>query len=311
MKTYEEIQTKNTMGRVTEPRMPFEWSINPYRGCYHGCSFCYARSTHSFLGMGADDSFQNHIFIKKNAAEALEEQLRRKLRKHAGSKKSMIKEIGRVVIGTATDPYQPIEAKALITRECLKVLSRYKIPTMITTRSPLILRDLVILQEMNLLTINISINTLDSNLSRAIEPAAPFPMKRLETVCELSDHGLPAGIFMAPILPKLTDSTEQLEGLIKEAKRQHAKFIIPSVLRLKPEVKEWYFQTLEEYAPHLLEAYRRQYKSAYPSAAYSNALLLRVHKLLDKHGMPYQLPAHINVSETDETGQEEQMSFSF
>jgi DNA repair photolyase len=310
MKTYEEIHTKKTMGRVSEPRMPFDWSINPYRGCAHGCSFCYARSTHSFLGMGVDDSFQNHIFIKTNAAEALEGQLQRKLRKHAGSKKSMIKEVGRVVIGTATDPYQPIEAKALLTRECLKILARYGIPTMITTRSPLILRDLDILQEMNILTINISINTLNPNLSRAIEPAAPFPMNRLETVRQLVGHGLPAGIFMAPILPKLTDSTEQLEDLIKQAKLNHAKFIIPSVLRLKPEVKEWYFKTLEEFAPHLLESYQRQYKSAYPSSAYSNAVLRRVHQLLDKHDMPHHLPTEVQNLETDEA-EEQQISFTF
>jgi DNA repair photolyase len=123
-KIYEEMTTKLTMNRVKEPRMPFDWSINPYRGCTHGCSFCYARTTHSFLGLHADDSFQHHIFLKSNAAEALEEQLAKLMNKFRGDLGQVVHQVGLVALGTATDPYQPVEAKAKLTRKCLEVLAK-------------------------------------------------------------------------------------------------------------------------------------------------------------------------------------------
>lgn len=302
-KNYEEISAKTIMNRVTDPHMPFDWSINPYRGCTHGCSFCYARSTHSFMGLSADDSFQNHIFLKMNAAEALEAELVRKLRKG--------NDIGQVAIGTATDPYQPLEGKALLTRECLKVLAKYQIPTTITTRSPLILRDLDLLREMNITSINISVNTLNEKLCRMIEPATPFPLKRLETVQKLVEQELTAGIFIAPILPKLTDSMEELERLIKEAKHHHAMFAVPSVLRLKPEVKPWYFNTLEKCSPHLLPSYAKQYQSAYPSRTYMEALMKRVYSILATYELPSDIPEHGRSVPTAPPVQDEQMTFLF
>lgn len=239
-RVYESVAAKNTMNKVKEPRMPFDWSINPYRGCSHGCSFCYARATHTFLGMSADDSFQNHILLKSNAAEALELQLSKLARKHGGDLKRVAREVGLVAIGTATDPYQPIEAKSQITRECLKVLAAYQIPTTITTRSPLIVRDLDLLREMNITSINFSASTMDKEVTRRLEPETPIPEKRLEAVQQLAENGLTAGIFMAPILPYLTDSDESLNNLIVNAKQHRTAFVMPSILRLKPEVKEWW-----------------------------------------------------------------------
>ncbi|MBW7460241.1 radical SAM protein, partial [Paenibacillus sepulcri] len=174
--------------------MPFEWSINPYRGCTHGCSFCYARAFQSFIGREADDEFQNRITIKQNAAEALEAQLAKKAKKFGGDLDAAADQIGLIAIGTATDPYQPIEGKAMITREILKVLAKYRILTSITTRSPLILRDLDLLSEMRISSINISINTLRADVTRKMEPATPFPAKRLETVEALMKRDIRAGI---------------------------------------------------------------------------------------------------------------------
>ncbi|WP_228268274.1 SPL family radical SAM protein, partial [Klebsiella pneumoniae] len=142
--------------------MPFSWSINPYRGCFHGCSFCYARATHRFLDMKADDSFQNHIFVKSNAAESLEKQLEKLAKKYGRNPDVLAQQVGLVAIGTATDPYQPVEGKAKLTRECLKVLAKYQVPTTITTRSPLVLRDLDLLRQMPIVSINVSISTLDN-----------------------------------------------------------------------------------------------------------------------------------------------------
>jgi DNA repair photolyase len=324
-KIYEEMMAKQTMNRVKESRMPFNWSINPYRGCTHGCSFCYARTTHSFLGLYADDSFQHHIFLKSNAAEALEAQLVKLMNKYRGDLGQVARQVGLVAIGTATDPYQPVEAKAKLTRECLKVLAKYRIPTTITTRSPLILRDLDLLRDMHITSINVSINTLDSDITRCIEPATPFPLKRLETVRELVSHGLPAGIFIAPILPFLTDSKESLKELISTAKQHQAQFAEPSVLRLDPEVKMWYFQTLKQHYPNLLPAYTRLYPKRYSISIYNNILMKRVHSLLAKYQLPKQIPYRSddenrlqieevpvpNVSKHGKDTVEEQLSFSF
>jgi DNA repair photolyase len=284
-KVFQEVTTKQTMNRVKEPRMPFDWSINPYRGCAHGCSFCYARSTHSFLGMKADDSFQNHILLKSNAAEALEAQLARLARKFQGDVRQLSEYVGQVALGTATDPYQPVEVKAMITRECLKVLRKYRIRTSITTRSPLILRDLDLLRGMRITSVNISVNTLDSELCRSLEPATPMPLKRLETVQVLVENGVPAGIFLAPILPYLTDSSDELERLIAAAKRHKARFVMSSVLRLTPEVKQWYFSTLEQRFPQMLPAYRKLYPGVYPGSHYVQPLMQRIGSMLVKYGL--------------------------
>ena len=224
----------------------------------------------------------------------------------------LAEEIGQVAIGTATDPYQPLEGKAMLTRECLKVLAKYQVPTSITTRSPLILRDMDLLREMNITSINFSINTLNAELCRMIEPATPFPQKRLETVQKLVEEGVTAGIFIAPILPKLTDSMEELERLIKGAKLHQAMFAVPSVLRLKPEVKLWYFETLQKCAPHLLSAYTKQYQSAYPSRDYVKALMKRVHAILTEVGLSSNIPEQNKRSILPkQTVQDEQMAFVF
>jgi DNA repair photolyase len=316
-KTFQDMTVKQTLNRVKE--MPFAWSINPYRGCAHGCSFCYARATHSFLGMQADDSFQNHIFVKVNAAEALEQQLSRLARKHGGDLRELARAVGLVAIGTATDPYQQVEAKARLTRACLEVLAKYQIPTTITTRSPLILRDLDILRELPLRSINISINTLDAGLSRRLEPAASFPRKRLETVQRLAEDGLPAGIFLAPILPYLTDGTENLRELIAQARQHRAAFAVPSVLRLVPDVKAWYFSVLAQHYPKLLPAYRQLYRGTYPPRSYTEPLLQRVQQLLDRYRLPASPPARlrrepqpVQSAAVEPAGQRvEQLSFLF
>lgn len=284
-KTFQETQTKQIMNRVTAPSMPFEWSINPYRGCTHGCSFCYARKTHAFLGMEADDTFQNHILLKMNAAESLEAQLQRTSKRFKGDWLETVRHIGLVAIGTATDPYQPVEAKVGLTRECLKLLAQYRIPTTITTRSPLILRDMDILKEMFITSINISVNTLDREIWRNLEPATPFPMKRLETVQQLVENGIHTGIFVAPILPFLTDRAPDLEALFQAAQEHRVQFATPSVLRLGPEVKMWYFQTIEQHYPKLLPRYAQMYRTGYPTKIYMEALMNRVRPLMTRYGL--------------------------
>lgn len=314
-KTYEFLKTKQTLNKVKAERMPFDWSINPYRGCAHGCSFCYARAFQSFIGLGSEDEFQNHILIKQNAAEALEAQLARMAKRTGGDPKRVGSSIGLVTIGTATDPYQPVESKQKITRQCLKVLAKYQVPTSITTRSPLILRDLDVLAEVPVASINISINTLDAALTRKLEPAAPFPAKRLETVQSLNEQGIRAGVFIAPILPYLTDSDEGLDCLISSAKAHRASFAMASVLRLSADVKAWYFQNLQTHFPKLVSAYLKLYIGAYAEKTYVEAIRATTIRLLHKHGMDSVIRDKIINAETIEEPcrpqQVEQLSFTF
>ncbi len=281
---FEKIKSKQVMNRVQAPSMPFDWSINPYRGCSHGCSFCYARTTHSFLGLDADDTFQNHIFIKENAADALERQLNRMSARLGVSKEESGYHMGLVAIGTATDPYQPLEGKEQVTRDCLRVLAAYQVPVTITTRSPLILRDLDILKEMFITSINISVNTLNREVWRQLEPASPFPLKRLETVETLVSHGLHAGIFLAPVIPFRTDQPDDLERLFHEARQHQAQFVMPSLLRLSPEVKPWFFRVIAEHYPHLKQKFAELYRSGYPVTSYKESCMKRIAGLMERYG---------------------------
>ncbi len=311
-KTVEPIQVKQMLNRVKEERMPFTWSINPYRGCAHGCSFCYARAFQSFIGMGAQDEFQNHLFVKTNAAEALERQLAATARRLRLRPEETGANVGTVAIGTATDPYQPLEAQAKLTRACLEVLAKYRVPTTVTTRSPLILRDKDLLREMNITSINISINTLDAEATRKLEPAAPLPAKRLETVEELASCGIPTGVFLAPILPFLTDSDESLEALFAAAKSRNAVFAMNAVLRLTPDVKQWFYLTLERHYPELVASYAKLYRGAYAEQQYLSALKARVRALAGKYGLSGNVPEQPQAALPKAKPQPaEQLMFSF
>ncbi|MEK3726012.1 SPL family radical SAM protein [Paenibacillus sp. FSL H8-0034] len=279
---YEPMQAKTILNRVKALSMPFDWSINPYRGCQHGCSFCYARSTHSFLGIAADDSFQNHIFMKSDAPSVLRAQIKKRLR---GGKRVVNWE--PIAIGTATDPYQQIESKAMLTRGCLEVLAEFQIPVSITTRSPLILRDLDLLRKLPIISINISISTLNNTVWRQFEPSTPSPAKRLDTVERLTAEGIPTGVFIAPILPYITDSEADLQKLIAAAAQAGAQFIMPSYLRLSTAaVKVWFFQTLRQHYPQLTERYAQLYHSAaYAPSSYREPIMSKIDACLLEHKM--------------------------
>ncbi|MCC2683296.1 MAG: radical protein [Paenibacillaceae bacterium] len=310
---YEEIRAKTILNKVNAPSMPFEWSINPYRGCQHGCSFCYARATHTFLGMDADDTFQNHILMKKNAAEALEEQLSRMARSRGG-----LSRVGQVAIGTATDPYQPAEAKEGITRQCLEVLAKYRVPTSITTRSPLILRDLDVLVRMPILSVNFSANTLNYRVWRNMEPSTPAPLKRLEAVRELTDAGIPAGIFMAPILPWLTDSAADLQALFEAAADHRAQFVMSSYLRFnRSEVKLWFFGVLRQSYPELVEKYAELYEhSVGVPTGYKEPAMALIRSLLRRYRLDDMETYHrrhpeLTANESPAEAEPVQLSFNF
>jgi len=275
---YENVEAKSILNAVKAPSMPFEGSINPYRGCQHGCSFCYARKTHGFLGMDTDDTFQHHILIKNNAADVLERQLRQWTKK-SGPR--------RIALGTATDPYQPVEGKARITRECLEVLARHQVPVSITTRSPLIMRDMDLLMKLPMVSVNISINTLNREHWRRLEPSSPFPTKRMETVQRLNEAGIPTGVFLAPIIPYITDGRDELNALVQQAANARAKFVMSSFLRLDhPDVKNWFFSTLRLYYPQLVPKYADlYYRSSRVHDEYRQPLRDYIQALLRQYGL--------------------------
>ncbi|HZG54983.1 SPL family radical SAM protein [Paenibacillus sp.] len=313
-KTYETMNAKLVLNRVKAERMPFDWSLNPYRGCAHGCSFCYARAFQPFIGKEPTDEFQNHIILKTNAAEALEAQLSGIARRSCIRPEDVGNLLGPVAVGTATDPYQPIEAKTLLTKSCLRVLAKYRVPTSVTTRSPLVLRDIAELRELELTSINISINTLDAVTTRRMEPATPHPLQRLRTVEKLAAAGLPVGVFVAPILPYLTDAEDQLDDLFGAAKSHGAAFAMTSLLRLSADVKTWYFRTLEECYPELPALYARLYEGAYVHPRYGEVIRERIGRVSRRHGLTGNIPARPQAPASDKVdmpAKPEQLAFSF
>src|SRR6266850_5424885 len=195
---YREIPCQSALNRCTSDRMPFDWTINPYRGCEFGCRYCYARYTHEFMGLEDTHLFETQIFAKTGAPEALERDLRpgRRIR-------------GGIAIGTATDPYQPAERKFLVTRRLLEVFARREgLNLSITTKSDLVTRDLDLLVEIakkNRVAVNLSITTVNRRLARLLEPRAPRPLLRFEAVRALSRAGIATGVLIMPIIPGITD----------------------------------------------------------------------------------------------------------
>ncbi|GIO13011.1 radical SAM protein [Cohnella xylanilytica] len=279
---YEPMAAKTVLNAVKAPSMPFDWSINPYRGCQHGCSFCYARSTHAYLGESADDAFQRHIFWKEDASAVLRAQLKRMAR--SGRLPSY------VAIGTATDPYQQLEGKMKLTRGCLEALAEFGVAASITTRSPLVLRDLDLLSRMPGSSVNLSIHSLDADIWRTFEPASPSPRLRLDCARRLLEAGVPATVFMAPILPYLTDTPELTEELISECAQAGVRELMPSYLRLEtPEVKSWFFSVLAKSHPHLTERYGRLFwRSSRLPDSYTRPAKARIAEQMARHGLARQ-----------------------
>ena len=225
--------------RNTSPDLGFDRSINAYRGCEHGCAYCYARPSHAYLGLSPGLDFESRLFAKPDAARALERELRR-----PGYECRMI------ALGTNTDPYQPIERRLEITRQILEVLAAANHPVGITTKSALVTRDLDILgpmAERNLVRVFLSITTLDRRLARRMEPRAATPAKRLETIRALREARVPAGVMVAPVIPGLTDA--EIERILEAAAWAGAEGAAYVLLRLPHEVKDLFREWLAENEP--------------------------------------------------------------
>ncbi len=275
---YLALAARSILNRCDSRRVPFDYTINPYRGCEFGCQYCYARYTHEYMELDGG-LFENRIYAKPQAAELLRAEL---------------KKVGpaEIAIGTATDPYQPAERRFGITRQILEVIAeqarggRFSI----TTKSDLITRDVELLQEVgrrNILHVNITITTLRAPLARALEPRAPRPDLRLAAVRRLAEAGIWVGVFAAPVLPAITDNPKDLEAVVREAAAAGARHLMASPLFLMPSAQKQFFPFLEKQFPHLVEAYRRNYeRGAYLRGAYRQRLQELVCRLREKYQVP-------------------------
>lgn len=271
---YVEIRVRSVLNRVEG--MPFRWSINPYRGCAHACVFCYARRTHAFLEEDGIRGWGNRIFVKVNAPEVLRAELA-----HPSWKRE------EVAIGTATDPYQPIEGRYRLTRRILEALCDSRTPASLVTRSPLILRDVDVLLALHRragVAVWVSIATLDPHVARTLEPTVAPPHQRLRTVARLSAAGLAVGVLVAPILPGLTDAPKTLEAVIRAAWDHGARFIGHGVLNLGEVTRETFFRFLQDRHPELITLYERLYPRKYAPRAYVRAVDRIVERYRERFG---------------------------
>ena len=277
---YTELGARALLNRCNTPRMPDCWTINPYRGCSFGCVYCYARYTHEFLGIEDPGEFERRIFIKRGAAEVLAaEATPRRLRARP------------IAIGTATDPYQPAEARYGLTRGILEVLARYRgLEISVTTKSALIVRDiepLCRLAERSELSVNISLVSLDRELTRSLDTRAPTPERRLRTLQTLRESGIAVGLNAMPILPGINDSERDLRSLFHAAAEHGACWVRTSPLFLASGSRRVFMRWLATERPGQLPRYRRLFaRGVDVSPAWHSELRQRVARLRAETGLP-------------------------
>ncbi len=275
---YRDLKIRSLLSECTSKRIKFGKSINPYRGCEFGCQYCYARYTHEFMEMKDPKDFERIIFIKQNAAWMLRQELR------------TIRPREEIAIGTATDPYQPIERRAGITRSLLEVLAeRSGFRIGIVTKSTLIERDIDLLRQIsakNQLSLHLTITTADPKLARILEPRAPRPDLRLRTVKRLRQAGLHTGILCSPILPGITDSLSALNEMAAKAKQADASFFYAQPLFLKPCSKGIFLDFLRQHFSGLVASYERRFEQkAFVSTAYQKRIRSLVLSVCKAHGL--------------------------
>jgi DNA repair photolyase len=272
-----EVEAKTIINKVPGNFLPFTHTINPYRGCSHACSFCFARKTHTYMDMNAGNDWSTKIVAKVNAPELLRHELRAK--KWKGE---------HIAMGTATDPYQRGEGRYGLMSGIIRALTDYRNPFSILTRGTLILRDLGLLREAASVTkvsTAFSIPTLDEDVWRRSEPGTPHPRKRIEAVRKLNDAGIPCGVMVAPILPGISDHPRQLMDVVSAAIDAGATHVSPILLHLRPVVREEYMSWLQREYPGLVTRYEHMYDdSAYGSKEDRKAMGRRIAGLVRAAG---------------------------
>src|SRR4026209_621416 len=259
---YQEVTCRSALNPVKG--MPFNWTLNPYRGCTHGCHYCFARRYQTQFELGPDDHFSSVIFVKVNLVEVLRRELDRP---------SWVRE--QVAVGTATDPYQPIEGHYKLTRRSLEALLAAKTPIGLVTKGPMVVRDGEILEQLGRgagCTVYRSVPTIDDEAWRALEPDTAPPLQRLRAVRQLRDAGVNAGVLMAPVVPGFTTQPSKLEATIKAIADHGAAFMGANLMYLKGGTKDHFMGFLSKEFPEMVESYNRLYAGAYASHDYVKAV---------------------------------------
>ena len=272
---YQEVRCRSALNPVKG--MPFEWTLNPYRGCTHGCHYCYARRYHTQFELDADDEFASVIFVKTNFVEVLRRELRRP--SWTGD---------YVAVGTATDCYQPIEGHYKLTRGALEALCEYRNPAGVVTKGPMIVRDKDVLADLSRLagcSVYISVPCIDEDVWRQLEPGTAPPLQRLRAVRELVDAGVRAGVLMNPIVPGLSSRPVLMEQTMKAIADHGARFVGCNVMFLEGGTRDHFLTWLTAEHPELVDGYRNLYTRKYASSSYRKEVQRVFTTLRDKYGL--------------------------
>ena len=277
--TFFEVRARSIINRVPEAsRVPFRWTINPYRGCSHACRYCYARNTHTYLDFDAGQDFNSKIVVKVNAPELVRRELagRRWRGEH-------------IAMGTNVDCYQRAEGRYRLMPGILAALRDAANPFSILTKGTLILRDAGLLAEAAEVTdvgLAVSVGSTGEELWRAVEPGTPSPLRRLEVCATFTGTGLGCGVLMGPVIPFLSDSPAQLDATVRQIAAAGADYVTPIVLHLRPGAREWFLGWLREQHPALVPRYRALYgRGAYAPRAYQEQIAGQVRELAQRYGI--------------------------
>src|ERR1700677_1062378 len=277
--TFYEVQARSIVNRVPPAsRMSFNWTINPYRGCQHACSYCFARSTHTYLDLDSGQDFNSKVIVKVNAPQLL----RKKLASRTWQGE-------HIAMGTNVDCYQRAEGRYRLMPGIIGALTDAANPFSILTKGTLILRDIDLLEaaaEVTDVGLNFSAGFVDKELWRSVEPGTPDPARRLEACATLNDRGLACGVLMGPVIPFLSDSPAQLDAAVRQIAAAGATHVTPIVLHLRPGTREWFFRWLGAHHPGLVGRYLDLYgRGAYAPKSYQAKIAGQVRELADKHGI--------------------------
>jgi DNA repair photolyase len=275
--TYQEVKCRSALNHVEG--MPFAWTLNPYRGCTHGCHYCFARRYHRQFELNAGDQFASVILVKTNFVEVLGREL---------SRPAWAREL--VALGTATDPYQPIEGHYKLTRGAIVEVAASKTPLSIVTKGPMVVRDADVLLEASKAarcTVCVSVPSVDEDAWRRLEPGTAHPLQRLRAVRTLTQAGVRAGVLMAPVVPGITTSKRVLESTISAIAAHGAAFVGANVLHLEGGTRDHFFEFLGREYPHLVDGYQRLYANGVKRAprAYAKAVSAKVAELREAIGL--------------------------
>ena len=274
---YFDLPTRSFLTKCDSARLPFGWTLNPYRGCEFGCKYCYARYAHEFMELRDPLDFERRIFVKQFDPESFQKELRR------------LPQGESIAIGTATDPYQPAERRYRVTRAILEAFARTSgFRLGITTKSQLVARDVDVLQELSqrhFLTVSMTVTTMDAELARALEPMAPRPDLRLAAVRKLTSNGIRATVFNSPVLPLINDSDASLDAVARAARSAGARGFGGNVVFLKPCARQVFFPFLEARFPELVRRYRERFeRSAYLLGDYPERIHERIDRIRRRYG---------------------------